>query len=156
MMRALGRDAVAAAGVLALASTAAKNRALAATASALRARVPELLAANGRDMEAARAKGLTGAMLDRLALDEKRIEAMARGVEEIAALADPIGTTITQWKRPNGLEIARGMIAYNDADAVRIVGKRSADIEALLGFRGRDEMIHRDDLVILRADFATA
>ena len=106
-MRALGRDAVAAAGVLALASTADKNRALAATASALRARVPELLAANGRDMEAARAKGLTGAMLDRLALDEKRIEAMARGVEEIAALADPIGTTITQWTRPNGLEIAR-------------------------------------------------
>ena len=54
----------------------------------------------------------------------------------------------------DGVEIARGMIAYNDRDAARIIGKRSADIEALLGFRGRDEMIHRDDLVLLRADLA--
>jgi glutamate 5-kinase len=55
-----------------------------------------------------------------------------------------------------GAEIARGMIAYSDSDAARILGKRSADIEALLGFRGRDEMIHRDDLVMLRADLAPA
>jgi glutamate-5-semialdehyde dehydrogenase len=107
VMDALGRDALAAAAVLALASTADKNRALAAMAAALRGRAGELLAANGRDMEAARAKGLSGAMLDRLALDEKRIEAMARGVEDIAALPDPIGATITQWTRPNGLDISR-------------------------------------------------
>jgi glutamate 5-kinase len=50
-----------------------------------------------------------------------------------------------------GAEIARGMIAYNDNDAIRIIGKRSAELEALLGFRGRAEMIHRDDLVLLRA-----
>jgi glutamate 5-kinase len=56
----------------------------------------------------------------------------------------------------DGNEIARGMIAYGDRDAARIVGKRSADIEALLGFRGRAEMIHRDDLVLMRADVATA
>jgi glutamate 5-kinase len=55
-----------------------------------------------------------------------------------------------------GIEIARGMIAYSDRDALRIVGKRSADIEALLGFRGRDELIHRDDLVLMRADAASA
>src|SRR5262252_3153168 len=79
VMQALGRDAVAAAAVLALADTATKNRALTAMAAALRARLPELLAANARDMEAARAKGLSGAMLDRLALDAKRVEAMARG-----------------------------------------------------------------------------
>jgi glutamate 5-kinase len=48
------------------------------------------------------------------------------------------------------------MIAYNDRDAARLIGKRSVDIEALLGFRGRDEMIHRDDLVLLRPDLATA
>jgi len=107
VMDALGRDAMAAAGVLALAGTAAKNRALAALAAALRARTAELLAANGRDMEAARTKGLSAAMLDRLALDEERIEAMARGVEAIAALADPVGTTITHWTRPNGLDISR-------------------------------------------------
>jgi glutamate-5-semialdehyde dehydrogenase len=107
VMDALGREAVAAAGVLAVASTAAKNRALSAIATALRARVPELLAANARDMEAARARGLSAAMLDRLALDEQRVEAMARGVEEIAALADPIGSTIAHWTRPNGLDISR-------------------------------------------------
>jgi glutamate 5-kinase len=55
-----------------------------------------------------------------------------------------------------GLEIARGMIAYSDRDASRIIGKRSADIEALVGFRGRAEMIHRDDLVLLRSDLASA
>jgi glutamate 5-kinase len=51
-----------------------------------------------------------------------------------------------------GSEIARGMIAYNDRDASRLIGKRSADIEALLGFRGRAEMIHRDDLVLMRSE----
>ena len=56
----------------------------------------------------------------------------------------------------DGVEIARGMIAYGDRDAASIVGKRSADIELLLGFRGRDEMIHRDDLVMLRAEAAAA
>jgi len=103
----LGRDAAAAASVLALASTAVKNAALAKIAASLRARAPELLAANAKDLEAARAKGLSGAMLDRLALDEARVDAMARGVEDIAALADPIGATIAQWTRPNGLDIAR-------------------------------------------------
>jgi len=107
VMTALGREAVSAAGVLALASTAKKNDALARIATSLRAHVRDLLAANVMDMDAARAKGLSGAMLDRLALDEKRVEAMARGVEEIAALADPIGTTIAHWTRPNGLDISR-------------------------------------------------
>jgi glutamate-5-semialdehyde dehydrogenase len=107
LMDRMGRDAVAAAAELALTSTATKNAALANIATALRARQGELLAANARDMEAARAKGLSGAMLDRLALDAKRIEAMAHGVEDIAALADPVGTTIAQWQRPNGLDIAR-------------------------------------------------
>ena len=107
LMDRLGREAAAAASVLALASTATKNAALAKIAVSLRARAPELLAANAKDLEAARAKGLSGAMLDRLALDAARIESMARGVEEIAALADPIGATIAQWTRPNGLDIAR-------------------------------------------------
>jgi len=63
------------------------------------------------------------------------------------------GDTVSVLDR-GGNEIARGLIAYSDRDAVRIVGKRSADIEALLGFRGRDELIHRDDLVMLRSDQA--
>jgi glutamate-5-semialdehyde dehydrogenase len=107
VMNRLGADAAAAATVLAQATTAVKNQALLAIAAELRARRAELLAANQRDVEAARAKGLSGAMLDRLALDDARVEAMARGVEEIAALSDPVGTTIAQWTRPNGLDIAR-------------------------------------------------
>lgn len=65
------------------------------------------------------------------------------------------GDTISVLDR-EGSEIARGMAAYNDKDATRIIGKRSAEIEALLGFRGRDEMIHRDDLVMMRAEKTTA
>jgi glutamate-5-semialdehyde dehydrogenase len=107
VMNRLGADAVAAAEVLALASTAAKNLALAGIAAALRANRAALLAANALDMEAARAKGLSGAMLDRLALTDKGIDGMARGVEDIAALADPVGSVIAQWTRPNGLDIAR-------------------------------------------------
>jgi glutamate-5-semialdehyde dehydrogenase len=107
VMDRLGRDAVAASEALALASTEQKNRALAHVAVRLRADEAALLAANALDMDAARTKGLSGAMLDRLALDSDRIEGMARGVEDIAALADPIGTISAQWTRPNGLDIAR-------------------------------------------------
>lgn len=57
---------------------------------------------------------------------------------------------------PNGTEVARGIVTYSDADATRILGRRSSEIEALLGFRGRTEMIHRDDLVILRAPAAAS
>jgi len=107
VMDRLGREAVAASQVLALASTEQKNRALANIAAALRGGLDALLVANAVDMDAARAKGLSAAMLDRLALDEKRVEAMARGVEDIAALPDPVGTVSAQWTRPNGLDIAR-------------------------------------------------
>jgi glutamate 5-kinase len=65
------------------------------------------------------------------------------------------GDTVSVLDR-DGVEIARGMIAYNDKEAVRIAGKRSADIEAIVGFRGRAEMIHRDDLVIMRSDAVSA
>src|SRR5688572_24033474 len=107
VMNRLGQQAAAAASTLAQATTGAKNHALTKIAGSLRARRIELLAANEQDMQAARAKGLSGAMLDRLALDEKRIEDMARGVEDIAALPDPIGTTAARWTRPNGLDFAR-------------------------------------------------
>jgi glutamate-5-semialdehyde dehydrogenase len=69
--------------------------------------VPEILAANAHDMKAGEAAGLSGAMLDRLKLDTARIEAMARGVEQIASLPDPVGTVIAEWERPNGLRIQR-------------------------------------------------
>ena len=107
LMAGLGRNARAAAAALAQASTAAKNRALAAAAAALRRHQARILEANGRDMAAAEAKGLSGAMLDRLKLDPKRVEAMATGLEEVAALPDPVGSVIAEWTRPNGLAISR-------------------------------------------------
>ncbi|HWW20921.1 MAG TPA: gamma-glutamyl-phosphate reductase, partial [Steroidobacteraceae bacterium] len=107
LMQVLGRAATAAAAQLALADTDRKNRALRAAACALRAQHSAILAANADDVREAQAAGLTAALLDRLALDAQRVEAMAAGLDAIAALADPIGGIIAQWSRPNGLRISR-------------------------------------------------
>ena len=106
-MRGLGEAALAAQPVLARAPRAQKDAALRAAADALRGRRAALLEANAADMAAARAKGLKGAMLDRLQLDDARLESMARGLEDIAALDDPVGRVLAEWTRPNGLRIAR-------------------------------------------------
>jgi glutamate-5-semialdehyde dehydrogenase len=107
LMDALGRAAATAARVLARATTAAKNAALLGAAAAIRDRGAHILDANRRDLEQARERGLSSAMLDRLLLDEKRVEAMARGVADIARLDDPIGVATAEWTRPNGLTIRR-------------------------------------------------
>jgi glutamate-5-semialdehyde dehydrogenase len=107
LMQSIGRAAVLAAEQLALASRSIKDRALAAAAAALRADSRAILAANAEDMRDAQAAALSAALLDRLKLDERRVEAMARGVEDIVALEDPIGAVIAEWTRPNGLRISR-------------------------------------------------
>ena len=107
VVRRLAEEAKAAAAVLALASTEVKNAALTAAAAAIRRREPQILSANHQDLAAAEAKGATAAFRDRLALDKARTEAMARGLEEIAAQTDPIGTVLARWSRPNGLDISR-------------------------------------------------
>jgi glutamate-5-semialdehyde dehydrogenase len=107
LMDELGRQARAAARVLARASTAQKNAALVAAAEAMRSQREVIQAANAEDMAAAEGKGLSKAMLDRLMLDGKRIEAMAKGLEEVAQLDDPVGREMARWQRPNGLDIAR-------------------------------------------------
>ena len=107
LMAAMGRAAVRASAVLALAPSALKDRALQGAAAAIRERARDILAANARDMAASLAKGLSPALLDRLKLDPARVESMACGIEEIAKLADPIGTTSAEWTRPNGLRIQR-------------------------------------------------
>jgi glutamate-5-semialdehyde dehydrogenase len=107
LMQAIGRAAVKAAEQLALADAGFKTRALLAAAAALRAQRAPILAANAADMAAARAAGLGAALLDRLQLDEQRIEAMASGLEAIAQLPDPIGTVAADWTRPNALHIQR-------------------------------------------------
>jgi len=103
----LGRAAVAAARVLARAPSERKDQALRTAAATLRARAPALLAANAEDVSAAHGRGLGAALLDRLTLDARGVETMARGLEEIAALPDPIGTVAAKWSRPNGLTIER-------------------------------------------------
>jgi glutamate-5-semialdehyde dehydrogenase len=106
-MRRLGGAAKQAAAKLALVSAERKVAALKAMAQAIRAQSATILAANAEDMKAAEARNLTPALLDRLKLDEKRAEAMAAGLEEIAAQPDPVGRTLAEWDRPNGLKIAR-------------------------------------------------
>jgi glutamate-5-semialdehyde dehydrogenase len=107
IMAAIGRAARAAALALSVASSDQKSRALKAAAASLRARRHKILAANDRDMREATGKSLSPAMLDRLKLDEQRVEAMARGIEEVERLADPIGTVLAEWSRPNGMVIQR-------------------------------------------------
>ena len=106
-MAALGAEARAAARVLAASSAEARRRALKAAAAAIRNDEAAILEANARDMAAAEASGLSGALLDRLALDPGRVEGMAAGVEQVAALDDPLGRLLGEWERPNGLRIHR-------------------------------------------------
>jgi glutamate-5-semialdehyde dehydrogenase len=107
LMEGLGRAATEAAAVLALAPGAQKDAALCAAAAALRAQAPEILAANERDLAAARARQLSAPRLDRLRLESRAIETMAASCEAIAAMSDPVGRVSAGWERPNGLKIQR-------------------------------------------------
>ena len=106
LMQAIGVSARDAARILALAPAVQKNRALLSAAQSLRASSDRILAANHADRLESGTR-LSAAMLDRLRLDEARLEAMARGLEEIAAARDPIGRTLAEWTRPNGMTIQR-------------------------------------------------
>jgi glutamate-5-semialdehyde dehydrogenase len=106
-MAKLGRDAREAAAALALAAPETKTQALREAAKAVRARAAEILAANTQDVDAAKANGTGAALVDRLLLDPKRLEGIAAGLEDIAALPDPIGKVLDERTRPNGLNITR-------------------------------------------------
>jgi len=106
-MTSLGRAARAAATTLATTGTAQRDAALAAAAVALRRGSETIIAANRQDMTAATERGLGSALLDRLLLDEGRVEAMAAGIETIIGLRDPVGRVLEDWERPNGLRIQR-------------------------------------------------
>jgi glutamate-5-semialdehyde dehydrogenase len=103
----IGRKARSAARTLALALTAQKDRALQLMADAVRAEKPRILAANAEDIAEARASGVTGAFLDRLALDAARLAAIASAIDAVRALKDPVGVVIESWTRPNGMTIER-------------------------------------------------
>jgi glutamate-5-semialdehyde dehydrogenase len=102
-----GQRAKKASRFLATASTTVKNKALYAMADALQANQVRIIAANAMDLEKGRQAGLTAALLERLALDEKRVADMAQGLREIAALPDPVGEVLGMTRRPNGLEVGR-------------------------------------------------
>jgi len=103
----LCRDARQAARGLAMASATARNTALTFAAARLRERAAEIQAANREDVAAGKRNGLSSALIDRLSLNDARIEAMAQGLDAIVALPDPLGETIARWRRPNGLEISQ-------------------------------------------------
>jgi glutamate-5-semialdehyde dehydrogenase len=105
--RDLGRRAKTASRRLATASTAEKDGALQAAAALLLERAPEILEANALDLAAAEAAGMDASPLDRLRLSEARLESMARGLRQVAALPDPVGEVLDGFRRPNGLEIRR-------------------------------------------------
>ena len=107
MMAALGRSAREAARGLAMSDGDVRERALHASAATLRERMTDILTANAIDMSAAQERGLSSAMLDRLMLDDARVEGMAAGLELIAGLPDPLGKVTAEWQRPNGLQIQR-------------------------------------------------
>jgi glutamate-5-semialdehyde dehydrogenase len=107
IMPEIGQRARAAARVLALAPTAQKDAALAAIADQIRARRAKILAANSEDVAEAKRRGANAAFLDRLSLDDKRVAAMADGVDVIRGLTDPVGTVTESWTRPNGMTIER-------------------------------------------------
>jgi glutamate-5-semialdehyde dehydrogenase len=106
-MREIGRRARVAARPLALASGAQKDAALAAMASAIRACKTDILRANGEDVAEAKAGRATPAFIDRLALDDRRVDAMAGSIDVVRGLADPVGRVIDAWTRPNGMTIER-------------------------------------------------
>ena len=107
LMEDMGRRARAAAAELAYAPAEAKRHALEAAAAALRAGRADLMAENAKDLEFGREKGLSPAMMDRLALDDARIEGIAAGLEAVAAQPDPVGAVMAEWERPSGLSIRR-------------------------------------------------
>ncbi|MCH7629725.1 MAG: glutamate-5-semialdehyde dehydrogenase [Proteobacteria bacterium] len=107
LVASLARAGRAAGRVLARTPSADKERALKLAAAALRRAAPDVLAANARDISAAETNGLSGAMIDRLRLDEKRVEGIAAAIEDVAVLADPVGAVIDEQARPNGMVLQR-------------------------------------------------
>lgn len=107
LMQTLGKDAKKASETLALSTSVQKNAALIAAASAIREARADILIANKKDMDIAEGRGLTGAMLDRLLLDDERVEAIAQSIEDIKKLEDPIGGILETKTRPNGLKISK-------------------------------------------------
>ncbi len=156
IMQDLGTKAKAAAQVLSIAPTEQKNNALLKAAELLRANAPAIKAANAKDMAAGEQKGLSGSMLDRLMLDDARIEGMATGLEAIATLDDPVGDVMSEWDRPNGLEIQRvrvplgviGIIYESRPNVTADAGALSLKSGNVAILRGGSESFHSSHAIM--------
>jgi glutamate-5-semialdehyde dehydrogenase len=162
----MGARARSAAASLRVASSAAKNAALVEAARLIRAEAASILEANAGDMVSARERGLTAALLDRLELNLARVEAMARGLDAIVALPDPVGQTIEEWSRPNGLKIARvrvpigciGVIYESRPNVTADAGALCLKSGNAVILRGGSESFHSSRAIVscLRRGLATA
>ncbi|WP_411576845.1 glutamate-5-semialdehyde dehydrogenase [Terasakiella sp. A23] len=156
IMQDLGTKAKAAAQVLSVAPTEQKNNALLKAAELLRANAPAIKEANAKDMAAGEQKGLSGSMLDRLMLDDARIEGMAAGLEAIAKLDDPVGDVMSEWDRPNGLEIQRvrvplgviGIIYESRPNVTADAGALSLKSGNVAILRGGSESFHSSHAIM--------
>ena len=166
MVRDLGRKARTAAATLATLPAETRRAGLRAAAATVRDRAGPIADANARDMAAARTKGLTAAMLDRLELTPKRIEAMARGLEDIAALPDPVGRILARWEQPNGLRFERvsvplgviGVIYESRPNVTADAGGLCVKAGNAAILRGGSESFHSSAAIVgaLRDGFAGA
>lgn len=166
MVQDLGRKARAAAATLATLPAEIKSEGLRAAAATLRSRADRIADANATDMATARAKGLTTAMLDRLNLTPKRIEAMAQGLEDIAALPDPVGRVLAHWQQPNGLAFERvsvplgviGVIYESRPNVTADAGGLCVKAGNAAILRGGSESFHSSAAIVdaLRDGFAAA
>lgn len=155
-MEALGAKARVAYRIMAEATPEQKNKALKEAAAALRAQTKHILAENQKDMAQAKAKGLDAAMLDRLLLSDTRIDAMAKGLEEIAALEDPVGKNLARWQRPNGMVINRVSVPLG---VIGIIYESRPNVTADAGalcmksgnaaiLRGGSESLHSSEAIV--------
>jgi len=165
-MRRIAESARAAARTLAQSDGDARNRALTAAAAEIRARAEDIAAENARDIAFGKEKKLSAALMDRLLLTPDRIEAMAKGLEEVAALPDPLGVVLAEWERPNGLRIARVRVPLG---VIGIIYESRPNVTADAGglclkagnaaiLRGGSESFHSSSIIAecLRAGLAQA
>jgi len=156
MMTEIGQNAKAAALELSIAPTEQKNDALLKAAVLLRTNTDKIKQANAKDMAAGEQKGLSASLLDRLMLDDARVEAMAKGLEAIAQLPDPVGEVMSQWDRPNGLNIARvrvslgviGIIYESRPNVTADAGALSLKSGNVAILRGGSESFHSSHAIM--------
>ena len=155
-MQQVGQAARSAARDIARASTEAKNTALLAMAAAIRTRSSELLAANAADVEEARTNGLDDAMVDRLTLTAKSIEAMALGLEQVAALPDPVGEITDMKRRPSGIQVGKMRVPLGVVGIVYEARPNVTADAAALCLKSGNAAILRGGKEALRANQAIA